>query len=199
MSLKTILASLVLVGSSTAAFARPVEHPAPIRATATVSVNVRDHRDIDGRYERERREEARERQERARDEWNRRPVTVTQPVIVEQPVYPAYPVAPQLTQIQGPMMLYSGSQAEVYTQNSNSPIGRLSGFSTLKLDGVGQGSTYIDSITLYYPTTAQVVPVKQWVNAGGCFDLPIANGAAIVQMAISGTSVNGGQFTVDAI
>lgn len=196
MSIKSILVGLVLVGSSTAAFARPA-----VYAEGGVSVSVRDHRDIDSRWERERREEARERarlerQREARIEWNRRHRYVVQTPVVVEPVYqpPVYP-----TMIQGPTMLYNGSQELVITQINGSRIGRLSGFSTVKLDGVGTGSTYVDSITIYYPTSTEVVPVKRWINAGGCFDLPIANGAGIVQLAINGQSVNGGSFTVDAV
>lgn len=200
MSLKTLITTAaLLVGSSTAALARPVPAPAP-RAVVT----VRDHRDVDGAWMRNRRERDRDRDgDRDRDRWYGPRVEYFAPSYTVQPTYtvePTYYPAYQAPVAQQSLVSIQPATALVGGQLKLGVAGMMTGTQTLQIKAAGAGGTYIDSVQLLYLNhQSQTIPVNRSVDPSNpCIDLPLGNGSDISLVIING-QYQGGAISVDAI
>jgi hypothetical protein len=139
--------------------------------------------------------------DRDRDRDRARPV-----IVREQPVVTVY--APPV---------YVGTYSTGYTYRPDVPIlgatsldggqldvditGQLAGRSSLELEAVGSGSTYVGQVVLSFAGGGyQVVPVNQILDANNpCVRVAVGNGADITRVAIAGHSDWGGAIAVAAI
>lgn len=194
MSLKTLITTAALiVGSSTAALARPAPAPAP-RATVT----VRDHRDVDGAWMRNKREH-----DRDRDRWYGPRVEYVAPTVTVQPTYtvePTYYPAYQAPVAQPSMISIQPATALVGGQLKLGVAGMMTGTQTLQIKSAGAGATYIDSVQLLYLNhQSQTIAVNRSVDPSNpCIDLPLGDGSNVSLVIING-QYQGGAISVDAL
>jgi hypothetical protein len=188
MSLKAILATLVL-GSSSVALARPVN--VQVRG----SFGVRDHRDYDGWWFRMHRH-----RESRPVRWY--PTTYATPTYSYPTPEPVYQAPQPVYQQPQPIQLMAASEL-ANRFDINVGAGQLVGASTVRLDASGcEGAVYIDKVTIYYGDRAdyEQVSVGQYLDAqNATFDVGLRATAAGTRIIVDGRSMNGGKLAIEAL
>lgn len=195
MSLKKLIATAaVLVGSSTAALARPISHPEPA-PRGGVTVSVRDHRDMDWQWSRSHRKPL---VVKPQVRWYAGASYSVQPTYYNEPAYqaPVYqaPVAEPSLTLMAPSEL--GSRFDLNT------INQLAGYSKVRLDATGcEGRTYVGTVTIYSITgAAQQFSVNQWLDRSNpTFDIGLSYGAQTARVIVDGQSQAGGTLAIEAV
>ncbi len=198
---KALTTIALLVGSSSAALAQPVNYTRAPRG----GVTVRDHRDIDGRWEREREREARERREREERErreheereherrFDVQPWFQASFPVYEQPVYQA-PVASSWMSLMAPTTIGVDGRAFV---SINSQPGALH---ALRLDA-SSGDTFVSSVAIEYTDgRTQVVTVGQELEPSNpSYEVALDSTCGIEDVTINGRSEYGGSIALAAL
>ncbi len=190
MSIKSLLATLVLLGSSSVALAKPV---------ATVDVHggmvVRDHRpiDVDGWWFRNH-----------RHPQPKPPVRYyAQPTVqytYSPTYYPGYELPPPAPVVNPSMTLLAPTQ--LTNRFDLNVSGELAAMSKVRLDATGcEGATYIDKVTIYYLNgNSEQVDVGRYLSASNpIYDLGLSNGALATRVIVDGQSQNGGSLAILAL
>jgi hypothetical protein len=194
MSLKALLASVVLLGTSSAALAQPVM--------------VRDHRDVDGAWFRNHRTHRTPVRYSYSSPWYwfNASYSTYAPPVYEQPVYqppvyqePVYqePVyqAPVASSLMPPTALATG----VLRLEVKKPL--IEGKTTLRISASGRGSTYINEIVLnQWSGAQQVLDLHTTFDARNpYYDIPLASCADLGGIVMTGQSLDGGAISISAI
>ena len=165
-----------------------------VRDQRTAKPDVRDRRDDDRGVAVRRRDD--------RDHDRDRPVIVRQaPVVVESPVYSASWNPPASYSYQQAPLTLMNATALASSQVSINTTNLLAGATTLELESSGTGSTYVSQVVLYDSAgNYQVMNVNAMLSPSNpTVQIPLANGASLVRVAIDGHSDWGGAVALQAM
>lgn len=201
MSLKALLTTALLIGSSTAALARPYPTAtvsvAPVRAAVTftppratvtvaqprATVVIDNHRDVDPGYFRGRDRDDRDRDDRERHEWR--------PIQSERVFWPGRAPAFQIETPPVTVFEQTPVGAPCAFENGSETIS-LGGALGTRVELLSSGSTYVSKAVYTYANGhSGTVPINQYVDGNSPIAFAVkANGIMSVTLYGSGSPIS---------